>query len=304
VLEGMAGKVAIVTGAGRGLGRAEAIELARQGARVVVNDFGTSLSGEKEQSPAVAVVNEIKGFGGEAVAHDGDVAGWDDAKSMIDLAVDTWGSLDILVNNAGFLRDRILFNMTEDDFDSVVRVHLKGHFCTMRHACAYWRDTSKSSGDPVYGRIINTTSESALLCSPGQPNYSPAKAGIIALTVSTAQVMARYGVTVNAIAPRARTRMTEAMESFGATNGDFDRFAPGNVSPLVAYLASPAAEKVSGQVMIVYGKHIDVLEGPGIAQSFESTSPWTPDDVSGQLSPFYEGRTMIRDGYIVRMPGV
>jgi 3-oxoacyl-[acyl-carrier protein] reductase len=173
----------------------------------------------------------------------------------------------------------------------------------MRHACAYWRDASKSAGAPVYGRIVSTTSESALLCSPGQPNYSPAKAGIIALTVSTAQVMARYGVTANAIAPRARTRMTETMESFGRSDGDFDVFAPANVSPLVAYLASPAAANVSGQVMIVYGKHIDVLEGPGVVRSFESPAPWTPDDVSGHLSPFFQTRTMIRDGFIIRMPG-
>jgi len=303
VLDGMAGKVAVVTGAGRGLGRAEALELARQGVRVVVNDFGTSLAGEKEDSPAAAVVGEINASGGEAVAHEGDVASWDDARSMIQLAVDTWGSLDILVNNAGLLRDRMLFNMSEQDFDLVVRVHLKGHFCTMRHACSYWREQSKASGEPVYGRIVNTTSESALLCSPGQPNYSAAKAGIIALTVSTAQVMARYGVTANAIAPRARTRMTETMESFDTADADFDVFAPENVSPLVAYLASPAAAKVSGQVLIVYGKHIDVLEGPGVAGSFDTASPWTVDDVSARLSRFYEGRTMIRDGYIIRMPG-
>ena len=304
MLDGMAGKVAIVTGAGRGLGRAEALELAGQGVRVVVNDYGTSLAGEKEESPAMSVVEEIRAAGGEAVVHEGDVSDWDDARSMVQLALDTWGSLDILVNNAGLLRDRIIFNMSEEDFDLVVRVHLKGHFCTMRHACAYWREQSKATDGPVYGRIINTASESALLCSPGQPNYGPAKAGIITLTVSTAQVMARYGVTVNAIAPRARTRMTETMGSFAApadSDDGFDPFAPENVSPLVAYLASPAAATVSGQVMVVYGKHVAVLEGPGIDTRFESDAPWTPESVAARLSPFYDGRTMITDGYIVRM---
>jgi NAD(P)-dependent dehydrogenase (short-subunit alcohol dehydrogenase family) len=303
VLDGMAGKVAIVTGAGRGLGRSEALELAGQGVRVVVNDFGTSLSGEKEESPAVSVVEEIRAAGGDAVAHEGDVADWDDARAMVQLALDTWGSLDILVNNAGLLRDRMLFNMSEEDFDLVVRVHLKGHFCTMRHACAYWREQSKAANGPVYGRIVNTASESALLCGPGQPNYAPAKAGIIALTVSTAQVMARYGVTANAIAPRARTRMTESMGSFAAADGAFDAFAPENVSPLVAYLASPAAVKVSGQVMVVYGKHVEVLEGPGIDTRFETDAPWTPESVAARLTPFYDGRTMITDGYIVRRDG-
>jgi NAD(P)-dependent dehydrogenase (short-subunit alcohol dehydrogenase family) len=306
VLEGMAGKVAIVTGAGRGLGRAEALELAGQGVRVVVNDFGTSLAGDKEDSPAASVVEEITAAGGDAVAHVGDVADWDDARSMVQLAVDTWGSLDVLVNNAGLLRDRMLFNMSEEDFDLVVRVHLKGHFATMRHACAYWRERSKAADGVVHGRIVNTASESALLCSPGQPNYAPAKAGIIALTVSTAQVMARYGVTANAIAPRARTRMTETMGSFAAATaaGEFDAFAPENVSPLVAYLASPAAAHVSGQVMVVYGKHVEVLEGPGIDTRFESDEPWTPESVAARLTPFYDGRTMITDGYIVRRPDV
>jgi len=301
VLEGMEGKVAIVTGAGRGLGRAEALELARQGVRVVVNDFGTSLTGEKEDNPAAAVVEEIKAAGGDAVAHLGDVADWDDAKAMIQLAVDTWGSLDILVNNAGLLRDRMIFNMSEEDFDLVVRVHLKGHFATMRHACVYWRERSKAAGGPVYGRIVNTTSEAALLASAGQPNYAPAKAAIIALTVSTAQAMARAGVTANAIAPRARTRMTETVGSFDVKEGEFDVFAPENVSPLVAYLASPAAAKVSGQVFIVWGKQITVVQGPGIDRVFDASDAWTPDSVAKTLTPFYDERTPVTQGYLIRM---
>ena len=241
----MDGKVAIVTGAGRGLGRAEAVELARQGARVVVNDYGRTLQGEEEKSPADEVVDEISGAGGEAVADHGDVADWDDSQQLVQTAIDRFGQLDILVNNAGFLRDRMLFNMSEEDFDLVVRVHLKGHFCMSRHAAAYWRDRSKVSDAPVYGRIVNTTSEAALLGSPGQPNYAAAKAGIIALTMAAANSIGRYGVTANAIAPRARTRMTESMPGIGDdVAGDFDEFAPENVAPLVAYLASPAAAKV------------------------------------------------------------
>src|SRR6266545_3741991 len=182
----MDGKVAIVTGAGRGLGRAEALELARLGARVVVNDYGRTLQGEEEKSPADAVVDEITAAGGEAVADHGDVADWDDSLRLVPTAVDRFGQLDILVNNAGFLRDRMLFNMSEDDFDLVVRVHLKGHFCMSRHAASYWRDRSKAADAPVYGRIVNTTSEAALLGSSGQPNYAAAKAGIIAFTHAAA----------------------------------------------------------------------------------------------------------------------
>jgi 3-oxoacyl-[acyl-carrier protein] reductase len=191
VLDGMDGKVAIVTGAGRGLGRAEALELARQGARVVVNDYGRTLQGEEEKSPADEVADEIAAAGGEAVADHGDVADWGDSQRLVESAIDRFGQLDVLVNNAGFLRDRMLFNMSEEDFDLVVRVHLKGHFCMSRHAAAYWRDRSKASDAPVYGRIVNTTSEAALLGSPGQPNYAAAKAGIIALTMATANSIGR-----------------------------------------------------------------------------------------------------------------
>jgi NAD(P)-dependent dehydrogenase (short-subunit alcohol dehydrogenase family) len=303
VLDGMDGKVAIVTGAGRGLGRAEALELARLGARVVVNDYGRTLQGEEEKSPADAVVDEITAAGGEAVADQGDVADWDDSLRLVETAVDRFGQLDIVVNNAGFLRDRMLFNMSEEDFDLVVRVHLKGHFCMSRHAASYWRDRSKAADAPVYGRIVNTTSEAALLGSPGQPNYAAAKAGIISLTMATANSLGRYGVTANAIAPRARTRMTESLPGIGdESEGDFDEFAPENVSPLVAYLASPAAAKVSGQVFVVFGRMIDVVAGPSVDRRFDVDDGWTPEEVDAALTPFYDARQPVRDGYLYRGP--
>jgi 3-oxoacyl-[acyl-carrier protein] reductase len=300
VLDGLEGKVALVTGAGRGLGRAEALELAGQGMRVVVNDFGRGLHGEVEDSPAQQVVEEIRAKGGQALADHGDVADWDDARAMVHRGIDEWGRLDVVVNNAGFMRDRMLFSMTEDEFDSVVRVHLKGHFCTLRHATEHWRDTAKAGGE-VYGRVINTASESGIGQSAGQPNYGAAKAGILQLTTTAALAMAKYGITANAIAPRARTRMTDGTNAFAAGPDEtgWDPLGPENVTPLVAWLASPASANVTGQLFVAWGKTVRVMEQPRIAGQFQADAPWSPDSVGEQLVPFFADRTPFQDGYAV-----
>ena len=297
------GKVAIVTGAARGLGREEALALARLGARVVVNDLGTRGDGSgRDEEPARMVVEEIRALGCEAVAHFGDVAVWDDARSLVGLAIERFGDLHILVNNAGFCRDRMIFNMTEDEFDSVIRVHLKGHFCTMRFASEHWRNRAKETGGPVYARLINTSSEAFIFGSPGQPNYAAAKAGIVAMTMSAAQVLEKYGVTANAIMPRARTRMNDSgtlAEMFAKPAEGFDVYAPENVSPLVAWLASPAAERVSGYVLVVYGKQITLVAAPRLEPVFESATPWTVEAVAATLEPYFDSHRPVLDGFTV-----
>ncbi|MEU5423106.1 3-oxoacyl-ACP reductase [Streptomyces sp. NPDC020667] len=291
----LAGRTAIVTGAGRGLGRAEALELARLGAHVIVNDHGRpgrDGTGAASAGPAEEVVAEIRAAGGLATAHAGDVADFQQARELVELAVRSGGSLDILVNNAGILRDRMVFSMTEDEWDSVIHVHLKGHFNTTRFAAAYWRERSKATGRPVYGRIVNTSSEAFLAGSAGQPNYAAAKGGIVGLTTSTAEALRKYGVTVNAICPRARTRMTEdVFADIGVPEGAPDALAPGHVSPLVAYLASPAAAGVNGQVFVVHGGMVAVVERPRIAAKFDAAEGiFGVEELEGALTPYFATR--------------
>lgn len=274
-----AGRVAVVTGAGRGLGRAHALALAAEGAHVVVNDLGVAADGAGASAgPAQRVVDEIRAHGGRAVAHGGDITTTGGAASLVATALDTFGRLDTLVNNAGFLRDRMLVNLGEDDWDAVIRVHLKGHFLPLRHAAAHWRAEAKSGRAPA-ARVVNTASGAGLLGSVGQGNYSAAKAGILGLTLVAAAEMARYGVQVNAIAPAARTRMTE--RTFAATmaapaDGTFDAMAPENVSPLVVWLSSADSAGVTGRVFEAEGGRITVMEGWRPGPTEDPGSRWTP----------------------------
>ena len=291
------GRAAIVTGAGRGLGRAEALELARLGAAVVVNDFGQAGrdgSGEASAGPAEEVADEIRAAGGRAVAHTGDVADHQQAQELVELAVATFGQLDILVNNAGILRDKMVFSMTEDEWDSVIRVHLKGHFNTTHFASAHWRNRSKAAGAPVYGRIVNTSSEAFLAGSAGQPNYAAAKGGIVGLTTSTALALAKYGVTANVICPRARTRMTaDVFAGSGESSEDLDPLAPEHVAPLVGYLASPAAARVNGQLLVVHGGMVAIVERPRVAAKFDTKrDAFSYEELDTVLTPHYAERPL------------
>ncbi|MEU1274615.1 3-oxoacyl-ACP reductase [Streptomyces sp. NPDC005799] len=291
-LEGLS---AVVTGAGRGLGRAEALELARLGAAVVVNDFGQpgrDGTGEASAAPAEEVAAEIRATGGRAVAHTGDVADFQQASKLVELAVAEFGKLDVLVNNAGILRDRMVFSMSEGEWDSVIRVHLKGHFNTTHFAAAHWRERSKATGAPVYGRIVNTSSEAFLAGSAGQPNYAAAKGGIVGLTTSTALALAKYGVTANAICPRARTRMTEdVFAGFQEPDDGIDPLSPEHVAPLVGYLASPAASRVNGQLLVVHGGMVAIVDRPRVRAKFDSKQDtFTYDELEAVLTPHYAER--------------
>ena len=280
------GRAAIVTGAGNGLGRAEALALAAAGAHLVLND----LPGDAVH----AVADEITAAGGQALVSAGDIGEWATGEQLVTAALDAYGRLDIVVNNAGVLRDRMIFTMSAEEWDLVLRVHLRGHFVTTRFATAHWREESKRSGGPVYGRIVNTSSEAFLLGSPGQPNYAAAKAGITSLTVTTARSCGRYGVRANAICPRARTAMTA--ELMGAPpSGAVDPLAPGHVAPLVVYLAGPAAAGINGEVFVVHGGVAAVMEPPRIRATFlaadhgSANGMWTLDSVAAALGPAFAG---------------
>jgi len=255
------GKIAIVTGAGRGIGREHALSLASQGAKVVVNDLGGNVDGSGgDLSPAEQVVQEIKGMGGEAVANGDSVSDWAGAERLINTAIETFGDLNIVVNNAGILRDRMLFSMTEAEWDAVINVHLKGTFAPTRFACVYWREQSKA-GKPVSGRIINTTSVSGIYGNPGQTNYGAAKAGIASFTNIAALEMARYGVTVNAVAPVALTRMTEGLGPAPESDEDREKRSPRWIAPIVTWLASDEAAEVTGRIFEASGDLLAVSEG-------------------------------------------
>jgi len=280
------GRVVIVTGAGGGIGRAHALAFAAEGARVVVNDIGVGLDGSPAGggSAAQGVFDEITAAGGAAVTRGANIADWNAAAGLIQTAVDTFGGLDVLVNNAGIVRDRMMANTSEEEFDAVIAVHLKGHFATMRHAAAYWRGLikeGKASPDSLDARIINTSSGAGLQGSVGQGNYSAAKAGIAALTLVAAAEMSRYGVTVNAIAPSARTRMTETVfaEMMATQDDDFDAMAPENISPLVVWLGSIESKDVTGKMFEVEGGIIRVAEGWAHGPQVDKGARWDPAEL-------------------------
>ena len=282
------GRVAIITGAGRGIGREHALLFASEGAKVVVNDLGGAVDGSgDDRSPAQQVVDEIKAMGGEAVANGDNITDWEGGQRLVNTAVEAFGDLHVLVNNAGILRDRVLVNMTEEEWDSVINVHLKGHFVPTRWAAAYWREQSKA-GKEVKANIVNTSSTSGLLGNPGQTNYGAAKAGIGAFTVICAQELARYGVRSNAIAPAARTRMTEATPGLGdivkapEDPGKFDVWNPANISPLVAYLATENCE-AQGKVFFVQGGTVKLFQGWTMTEGIEKNDRWTVADLESEM---------------------
>jgi NAD(P)-dependent dehydrogenase (short-subunit alcohol dehydrogenase family) len=276
-----AGRVAIVTGAARGIGRAHALAFAREGAKVVVNDRGVAADGSGgDLAAAEAVVAEIRAAGGEALANGADVASFEATRELVRAAIETFGRLDVVVNNAGFVRDRMFVSCSEEEWDAVTQVHLKGHFCVTRHACDHWRAESKA-GRPVDARIINTSSGAGLQGSIGQSAYSAAKAGIAALTLVQAAELARYGITANAIAPSARTRMTEQVfaDMMKAPEGGFDAMAPENVSPLVVWLGSAESREVTGQVFEVAGGAISIADGWRAGPRFDKGARFAPDEI-------------------------
>jgi NAD(P)-dependent dehydrogenase (short-subunit alcohol dehydrogenase family) len=282
------GKVAVVTGAGRGIGREEALLLAKQGAKVVVNDLGGHFDGTgADTRPAQLVVDEIKAAGGEAVANYESVADFKAAKRIIQCALDTFGKLNILVNNAGILRDRMIFNMSEEEWDAVINVHMKGTFSCTRHACEYWREQHKL-GNILNGRVINTSSDSGLLGNAGQPNYGPAKAAVATLAIVVDAEMQKYGVTANAIAPMARTRLTvdatpQTAGTMEVKEGEFDFFSPRHVAPLVVWLASDDAANVHGEVFRVGGGCVWLMQGWHSVATVQKKGDWDPAELGPKV---------------------
>ncbi len=282
------GRVAVITGAGRGIGREHALLFAAEGARVVVNDLGGAVDGSgDDRSPAQQVVDEIRAAGGEAVANADDVCDWEGGKRLVDTAVETFGDVHVLVNNAGILRDRVLVNMSEEEWDSVIHVHLKGHFVPTRHAAAHWRAQVKA-GVEVHASVINTSSTSGLLGNPGQTNYGAAKAGIAAFSTIAADELSRYGVRVNAIAPAARTRMTEQTPGLSeivqapADAAVFDRWDPANISPLVAYLATEDCP-ANGKVYFVQGGQIRLFAPWTMTDTLDKADRWTVAELQAEM---------------------
>jgi NAD(P)-dependent dehydrogenase (short-subunit alcohol dehydrogenase family) len=283
------GRVAIITGAGRGIGREHALLFAAEGAKVVVNDLGGNPDGTgDDRTPAEQVVHEIEKMGGEAIANADNVASWEGGQRMVNAAVEAFGKLDILVNNAGILRDRVLVNMTEEEWDAVVAVHLKGHFVPTRWAAAYWREKVKA-GETVQANVINTSSTSGLLSNPGQTNYGAAKSGIATFTQIAAKELSRYGVKVNCIAPAARTRLTEATPGLGDIikapddPGSFDIWDPANISPLVAYLAT-ADCPFTGETFFVQGGQVKKFQSWKMGDGVERDERWTVSGLQSELS--------------------
>jgi NAD(P)-dependent dehydrogenase (short-subunit alcohol dehydrogenase family) len=287
----LSGRVAIITGGGRGIGREHALLFASEGAKVVINDLGGAMDGTgDDRTPAEQVVDEIKAMGGEAIANGDNVANWEGGKRMIDAAVEAFGDLHVLVNNAGILRDRVLVNMSEEEWDAVIHVHLKGHFVPARHAAAYWREQSKAGKD-VKASIINTSSTSGLLGNPGQTNYGAAKAGIAAFSSIAATELSRYGVRSNCIAPAARTRLTEATPGLGDVikapddAAKFDAWDPANVSPLVAYLATENCP-LTGKTFFVQGGRVSLFQGWTMGEQIEKDDRWTVADLETEMKRF------------------
>ncbi len=293
-------KVAIITGAGRGLGREEALQLASQGAKIVINDINLP----DAEEAANATVEEIKAAGGDAIAVFGDCADTADSEKLFQTAIDTYGDVNIMVNNAGFCRDKTIFGMSDEEFDSVVRVHLRGHFVNMRNATKYWREKAKT-GEQVYARLISTSSEAMLFCSPGQPNYAAAKAGITAMTLGTAQLMIKYGITCNVIMPRARTDMTNqgpTAAMFQAPEEGFDLWNPENVAPLVGYLSSPEAANISGEVFVVWGGRVNIVQRPTLDKFYDNPEggKWSLESLHNSLGDYFnDDHTPVVDGFSV-----